>query len=411
MRMTRRDALKRAAAALAAPAVIRATALGAEGQPPASERIVMGIIGCGNRGGAVIGALAGKGAQVVAASDCYRDRRERMAARFGGEAHADFRELLERDDIEAVLVATPEHWHALCVIEACRHGKDVFCEKPLSLTIREAQAMVETARRYERVVQVGTQQRSDRLFRRACELVRNGRIGDVKTVFADPGGTSRICSLPGQPVPDGFDWDRWLGPAPWAPYHPDRCTKLRNWWNWRDYSGGLMTDRGAHDFDIVQWGLGMDGSGPVEVFPPDGGDHPLLTYRYANGVILESGEKGWGSRGALVRFTGTAGSVSVWRGGLETDPPAIAEAKVGPDDIRLEASDDHERDFLECVRSRRRPVADVAIGASSVNVCHIGNIARWLGRPLRWDPEKREFPGDEQANRLTGRPMREPWRI
>lgn len=408
-RCTRREFLR--ATAAAAPCVVASTALGAGRAPAASERITMGIIGCGGRGTSVLRGLVGSGAQCVAACDCYRDRREKTAAEYKGKAYADFRELLARDDIDAVLVATPEHWHAVMSVEACRLGKDVYCEKPLTLTAREAKAVLATARRYDRVFQVGTQQRSDPRFRFACELVRNGYIGKVTRALADPGGTSRICQLPAEPVPAGLDWDMWLGPAPWAPYHRERCVDLWHWWHWRDYSGGLMTDRGAHDFDIVQWGLGMDGSGPVEVFPPDGKQFKLLTYRYPNGVLLESGVKGWGQRAALVTFKGTEGEVSVWRGGLETKPPKLADVQIRPDEIHLYESHHHQANFLECVRNRRPAVADVEVGASSVNVCHIGNIAYWLNRPLKWDPVGQKFEGDDQANRLTWRPMREPWRL
>jgi predicted dehydrogenase len=313
-----------------------------------------------------------------------------------------------------VLVSTPEHWHAVISVEACRQGKDVFCEKPLAFTIGEAQAVLAAARRFNRVFQVGTQQRSDPRYRFACELVQNGYIGELKSVETDPGGTSRHCSLPGEPVPPGLDWDMWLGPAPWVPYNAQRCTRLRDWWTWRDYSGGLMTDRGAHDFDIVQWGVGADGSSPVEIFPPDGKDFKMLTYRYANGVIMESGAGGWGSGGrpgALVIFKGTKGEVSVWRGGIKTTPESLADVKIGAGEIHLYESDNHPGDFLKCVRTRERPAADVAIGASSVNVCHIGNIALWLDRPLQWDPARHEFPNDDEANRYRWSPMREPWRI
>jgi len=412
-RLTRRTFL-RCSGLVAAPCVIPAGALGAEGAPAPSERITIGQIGCGNRGRGVMKALVGNGAQMVAACDCYEDRRRQTAQEYNCAAFADFRELLATDGIDAVLVAVPEHWHAVICVEACRRGKDVFCEKPLAYSIREAQAVLEAARRYERVVQVGTQQRSDTRYRFACELVQNGYIGQLKSVETDPGGTSQPCSLPAEPVPPGMDWEMWLGPAPWAPYNAQRCTHLRDWWSWREYSGGLMTDRGAHDYDIVQWGVGMDGSGPVEVFPPDGKDFKMLTYRYANGVIMESGEGGWGSGGrpgALVIFKGTEGEVSVWRGGIKTVPASLTEVTIGPNEIHLYESDSHERNFLECVRTRQRPAADVGIGASSVNVCHIGNIAFWLNRPLKWDPEKLEFQGDDEANRYRWRPTREPWRI
>ncbi len=412
---TRRHVLKRAAAVLATgPVVIASTALGAGDRPAASERIVIGQIGCGGRGNGVIKALASQGGQVVAVCDVYQDRREAAAKRFKAKAYHDYRELLARDDVDAVLNATPEHWHAIVSIEACRRGKDVYCEKPLAFTVEEARATLAAARRYDRVFQTGTQQRSDGRFRFACELVRNGYIGDVKRAVTVPGGTSRHCNLPGQPVPPGLDWDTWLGPSPWAPYHNDRCVNLFKWWNWRDYSGGLMTDRGAHDFDIVQWGLDADGSGPVEIVPPKDDRRGDLVYRYPSGAVMYAGQGGWGSNGkpgAWVEFVGSKGRVEVWRGGLKTEPVSLGDVKIGPDEIHLYESNHHQANFIECVRSRRRPAADVAIGASSVNVCHVGNIAYWLNRPLKWDPQKLEFPGDEEANRLRGRPMRDPWHL
>lgn len=413
--LTRRDALKRTASVFsAAPWIVASSALGADGNTPANDRIAMGLIGCGGRGRSVIRGLVANGAEVVATCDVYKDRREGTAKKYEAKPYADFRELLARTDIDAVLNATPEHWHAIVAIEACRQGKDIYSEKPLSFTIHEAQAMLASARRYDRVFQTGTQQRSDRNYRFACELVQNGYIGDIKSVYTLPGGTSRPCTLPAQEVPPGLDWDMWLGPAPWAPYHVDRCVNLFKWWNWRDYSGGLMTDRGAHDFDIVQWGLGMDGSGPVEVIPPKAGTRDDLVYVYSSGVKMFANQGGWGSNrkpGALVVFTGTKGEIEVWRGGIKTNPASLAEVKIGPNEIHLYESHNHQLDFLECVRRRKRPAADVAIGASSVTVCHVGNIAYWLGRPLKWDPVKQEFPADEEANRLRTRAKRGPWRV
>jgi len=393
------------------PYVIASSALGRTDLPPTSERITFGLLGCGVRGMYVTRAMTRRGAQLVAACDCYRDRRRRAVSQYSGTAYADFRDVLALDDVDAVLIATPEHWHAVMAIEACRCGKDVFCEKPLSGTIREARAILAAARRYGRVFQMGTQQRSDHRFRFACELIRNGRIGEVREVSVSPGFSSQPCPLPAEPVPRGLDWDMWLGPAPWAPYHPQRCEKRFAWWNWLDYSGGQTTDHGAHDFDIVQWGLGMDGSGPVEVFPPDGRRHRQLTFRYSNGVQVRSGREGWQKRWALVTFKGTDGSVSVWRGGLETVPSDLATTRIGPGEIHLHRSDDHVGNFLECVRTRQRPVADVEAGASSAIVCHLANIAYSLKRPLKWDPCKNRFPADDDVDRLLHRPYRQPWRL
>jgi len=322
-RITRRRFLE-TLPAVVGPCVLAASVRGAEDAPPPSEQIAVGLLGCGTRGAYVARGLGPRGARVVAVCDCHRQRRDRLAQLYGCRAYADFRDVLARSDIDAVVVATPEHWHAVMVIEACRQGKDIFCEKPLSHTIAEARAMVAAVHRYQRVLQVGTQQRSDAHYRLACELVRNGRIGEVSEVQVDPGFASRPCDLPGRPSPAELDWDLWLGPAPWAPYHPERCEKRFAWWQWEDYSGGQTTDHGAHDFDIVQWGLGMDGSGPVEIVPPHGNAQSPLTLRYASGVVVHSGRQGWQQRWSLVAFKGTKGTVSVWRGGIETRPTQLA---------------------------------------------------------------------------------------
>jgi len=302
---------------------------------------------------------------------------------------------------------TPVHWHAIIALAAARAGKDIYSEKPLSLTVNEAWAMVDGVRRYGRVFQTGSQQRSNIKFRYACELVRNERIGKLKTVHVNVGPPSQEKYLPEEPIPEGFDWNRWLGPAPLQPYNSERCSGRYSggWRHIRDYSGGKMTDWGAHHFDIVQWALGMDGSGPVEIYPPDGKDHKSLTYKYANGVTMSLGD----ANGIL--FTGTKGKVEVNRGYLRTWPDSIGKEPIGPNDVRLYDSPDHIQNWIDCVRSRKTPICDVAIGASSVTVCHIGNIASWLGRPLKWNPDKRVFIGDEEANRWLDRPYRAPWSL
>ncbi|MFW6124532.1 MAG: Gfo/Idh/MocA family protein [Pirellulales bacterium] len=413
-RIPRRRVLKTGAAALGVPYLVASSALGADEKPAANDRLTIGQIGCGSRGNADMRGLVAHGAEMVAACDCYESRRRKVAEGYKCKPYADFRDLLARDDIDCVLIATPEHWHATMSIEACRAGKDVYCEKPLTYTIEEAAAVLATAQRYDRVFQVGTQQRSDPRYRFACELVRNGYIGEVKRVLTEPGGTSRPCELPPKPVPKDLDWNMWLGPAPWAPYHPDRCRDLWRWWKWRDYSGGLMTDRGAHDFDIVQWGLGMDGSGPHRVIPPKPGSKDPLRYIYPGDVEMHAGQGGWGASlgpGASVVFEGTKGKVHVWRGGIKTEPGSLAKVKIKPDEVHLMTSRNHQGNFLDSVRARQRSVADVSAGASSVTVCHIGNIAYWLDRPLTWDPAEGVFAEDDQANRYLHRPMREPWRL
>ena len=428
--ITRRSFLKRAAAAgLAAPAFVPASALGAVGTPPPSGRIAVGLIGLGKlgTGSHLNGFLNSRGVQVVAVCDVERQRldsakakaEQHYAARLGKRAYTgcaaytDFRELLARPDIDAVVIATPEHWHAVQAVEACRAGKHVYCEKPMAHSIGEARAVVDAAGRYGVVFQVGSQQRSDRTFRVACELVRSGRIGKVHTVHVNVGGPPRDCYLPGEPTPPSMNWDLWLGPAPWRPY----SSKLQplhtdNWGPWRpyrDYGGSSMTDIGAHHFDIAQWGLGMDHTGPVEIHPPDGDDHPRLTYTYANGVTLFHGG---GMAGSAVDFIGSDGRVAVNRGQfLETEPESLVREQLNPNEVHLYESRNHRGNWLDGIRLGKPTICPAEVGCRSVSVCHLGNLAYWLKRPLKWDPVNERFVGDEEANRLVLPPMRSPWRV
>ncbi|MDD8043561.1 MAG: hypothetical protein PHC78_07330 [Verrucomicrobiota bacterium] len=287
-----------------------------------------------------------------------------------------------------------------------KQGKDVYCQKPLTLTIREAWTLVETARRYGRVLQTGSQQRSSHEFWLACSLVRNGRIGEVKQVNVNVGGPSFPKLFAEEPIPEGFDWDMWLGPAPKMPYNAERCSGSYSggWRLVRDYSGGMMTDWGAHHFDITQWGLGMAGSGPVKIEPPNINEDGLLTYTYENGtkVVHQGGGNG-------VLFIGTEGEIEVNRGHFRADPVSVGDENFAASETPLYRSDNHYRDFLECVKSRQRPICDVEVGASSVTMCHLGNIAWWLGRTLQWDPNTRQMVGDEEASRWVDRPKRAPW--
>jgi predicted dehydrogenase len=417
---SRREFLKRfSAAAVAAPYVLSSPAWG---RNPPSERITLGLIGIGNQGGGHLGNLVNHADfQILAVCDVDRTKREnarkvvegayaaqREAGAYRGcDLYNNFEDLLARDDLDAVLIAVPDHWHAIIAIAACRAGKDVYCEKPLALTIRDAREMVRAARRYGRVFQTGSQQRSESNFRLACELVRIGRIGKLQRVHVGVGGPSSERYLPEEPVPDGFDWNRWLGPAVWQPYNHTRCSGDYGggWRMIRDYSGGMMTDWGAHHFDIAQWGMGMDGSGPVEVIPPNVAEAKTLTYRYASGVLMYHGE----ANGIL--FTGTDGKVEVNRGYFKTWPDEIGKEPLGPGDVHLYESPGHYEDWVNCIRERRRPICDVAIGASSVTVCHLGNIAWWLGRTLHWNPDRQEIIGDEGASRWLDRPKRAPWRV
>jgi predicted dehydrogenase len=366
MRVSRRWFLKGALAAAAAPYMITSTALGAGAVPAASNRLTTGHIGIGNQGSGLFGSVLGNSsAQILAVCDVrqwVRDKfqksveerysADRAAGTFKGCAsYNDFYELAARTDIDAVVIAVPDHWHAIITIEMAKAGKDIYCEKPMALTVRQARAMVNAVRRYGRVYQNGSMQRSMAEFRKGCELVRNGRIGEVKTVNVNVGGPSTDKQFPEQPVPEGMDWNRWLGPAPWAPYNEERCSGNYSggWRLVRDYSGGMMTDWGAHHFDIAQWGLGMDESGPVEIIPPDGKDVKLLTYKYANGVTMYHGGGGNG-----VLFTGTKGKIEVNRGTFKSYPDEIGLEPTGPGDIHLYKSTNHMVDWMECIKARRR---------------------------------------------------------
>jgi predicted dehydrogenase len=421
-KVSRRTLLKGAAGVLAVPYFVPASALGRGGWLPPSERITVGFIGIGNMGGGHLGGfLDDKEVQVVAVCDVRRDVREgskkkvedkyaadRQAGTFKGcEDYNNFEDLLARPHIDAVLIAVPDHWHATIGCAAARAGKDIYSEKPLTLTIKEAWELVATVRRYGRVFQTGSQQRSEGNFRLACELVQSGRIGKLQTVTVNIGEPSQEAYLPEQPIPDGFDWNRWLGPAPVQPYNAERCSGNYGggWRKIRDYSGGMTTDWGAHHYDIAQWGMGMDGNGPVEIIPPNGKDVEHMTFKYANGVVMQRAQ----ANGVL--FTGTEGEIEVNRGYFQATPKSIAEEPLGPKDVHLYNSPGHRQDWINCIRSRKRPICDVAIGASSVTVCHLSNIAYWLGRPIKWDPAKKEIIGDSEATRWLDRPKRAPWRL
>jgi len=419
-RLTRREFLSGSAAAagtaLAWPAIVPSSVFGADAP---SSRITMGCIGTGGQGTSDMKGFKGQsGCQVVAVCDVDVSHAEKAAQAAGLDAKAcckDFRELLARSDIDTVLIATPDHWHVPTAMAAVRAGKDVYCEKPLTLTIAEGRRLADEVKRYGRVLQTGSQQRSSAEFHKACELVVNGRIGKLQTMRVGISNNNRTCepTWTPEPVPDGFDYDLWLGPAPWAPYHTQRCH-----YQFRfilDYSGGQMTNWGAHHLDIAQWGNQSDNTGPVEIvgkgeFPKTGLFTTALKadieYIYANGVkmFLKSG-------GGGTRFEGTEGWIYVNRGKLEAEPKSLLTSVIGPDEKRLYESRDHKRNFLDCVRSRKDPICTAEIGHRSGTVCHLGNIAMLLDRPLKWDPQKEQFIGDDEANRMTRRPARAPWRI
>jgi predicted dehydrogenase len=434
--LSRRGFMQQSLAALTAtglPAWYAGEVLGreedakAEKKPTSpNERIVMGAIGIGSpqsRGRAIYNDArkSKQGVQYIAACDVdsrHLTNALEMMSKDGftnAKGHKDYRELLDNKEIQAVTIATPDHWHALVAVEALRKGKDVYCEKPLTLTIAEGQYLVKIAKETGRVFQVGSQQRSDSRFRLACELVRNGRIGKVKLVETRIGGIDPAGPFKKEPVPQGLDWNFWLGPAPEVDYIPQRCHYEFRWWY--EYSGGKMTDWGAHHNDIAQWGLGMDGSGPVEVEglgyvdrrPDCYNVHTnfLVRYRYANGaeLICSSG----GDNG--IRFVGEDGRwIFVSRSEIKASSPNLLKEPLPANATRLYVSNNHMRNFLECLKTRKPTICPAEIGFSSVTVCHIGVIALRIGKKLKWDPVAERFD-DEEANKMLSRPMRSPWRL
>jgi predicted dehydrogenase len=445
-RQTRRQFLHTTAGALAAPLIVPASCLGREDKPAASKRITVGAIGCGNMGmGDIKGLLADERVQVVAVCDVNKESagywnngiagrepakrmveekyaKETKAGTYKGcDTYTDFRDLIARKDIDVVVVSTPDHWHAIPVVAAAKAGKDIYCQKPLSLTIAEGRAMSDAVKKYKRVFQTGSQQRSDKNFRRACELVRNGRIGKVKTVRVGlPAGRTDYAKTGDkkkpEPVPKGFDYDLWLGPAPEAPYAPARCLINFRWIY--DYSGGQVTDWGGHHPDCAQWGLGTEHTGPVEirnakgVFPPDELWNTATEYYfeavYADGItmIISNKEK------MGVKWEGSEGWVSADRGRHDASSKDILESKIGEKETHLYVSDNHYRNFIDCVISRKETVAPVETAHRSITICHLGNIAMRLGREkLKWDPAKEQIVGDAEAGKMLSRSYRGSWKL
>jgi predicted dehydrogenase len=416
-----------AGTALAAPLLVRRSALGADQKAAPSDRLGLGFIGMGTMNRGHLGWFLGQGdVQVLAVCDVDTTRRDnakkRVEERYtvgasyqGCGAYNDFRELLSRRDIDAVVIAAPDHWHTILLVEACKAHKDIYGEKPLTLTIGEAKLAIDAVRKYDIVFQTGSQQRSEDGFRHACELVRSGRIGKLTTVYASVGGPSHPCDLPEESLEPGLDWDRWLGPAPKRPYNSTLSPRgvhqhFPAWRNYREYSGGGMTDWGAHHFDIAQWGIGADEAGPVEIVPPENPQEEHgVRFIYENGVTLIHGGKQGINFGVV--FVGTEGEIYVDRGRSGSKPETIIKQEIGEKDVHLGRSPGHQRDWLNCVRSRKRPLCDVEIGARSVTVCHLGNLAYWNRRKLRWDPKNWKFVGDSEAATWIDRPRRDPYQL
>lgn len=446
---SRRHFLKRSlggAAALSFPTVIPSSALGKAGTVAPSERVTMGVIGTGGRGTADLkNFLNDERVKVVAVCDVEKSStrynqnvvkqfgalgREPVRAMvdesYGGKGcdmFADFRELLAREDIDSVLIATPDHWHALHAVAAAKAGKHIYCEKPLSLTIDQGRKMVTEIEASGKVWQTGSQQRSDVHFRMACEIVRNGRIGQLKEIRVGLASDNRdnnghASQTDPDPVPEGLDYDMWLGPAPDAPFCPAR---LHSNWRWMyDYSGGNLTDFGAHHLDIAQWALDTERSGPVEFYdfaatwPEKGALYTTpptfsFTCRYENGVEMKVADKM--DFGSGIQFIGSEGTITSNRGKLSVEPDK-SRAKLGPDDIRLYESKDHFRNFIDAITMGVKAAAPIETAHRSITIAHLGNIALRLGREqLRWDPAAERILDDPEADAMRTRPMRGPWSL
>ncbi len=446
-RMTRRRFLatsaKAAGGAMAAPYVLTSAALGNAQTPPASERVTLGHIGVGNRGGALLRYfLKLPDCRCVAVADPFTSRRDGQAKRVNDHyaksgkraagktcvAYRDFRELVARDDIDAVVIATPDHWHVPTAIAAARTGKDLYVEKPLGLSVEQNRALRAEVDRFGLVFQYGTQQRSTPHFRRACELVRNGRIGKVHTVnvwcpSGEKGGSTQV-----EPVPDDLDYDMWLGPAPVKPYTNDRVAARGAYWI-SDYALGFVAGWGAHPLDIAQWGLDTDHTGPVDyegkgVFPTEGLYDTAISWdvhcTYASGVtmrfmspdVAEPISKKHGlQRGLGTMFIGEKGWIDVDRSRVYADPPELAGAEIGPEEMHLYESNHHWHNFIDCVKTRRDTVCTMEAAVRSDTISQLTEIAIRTERKIRWDPVEEQILGDEAASRMLTRAMRSPWRL
>lgn len=425
-KLTRRDFLGKTAL-LSTFFIVPRHVLGGVGYTAPSDMLSLGFIGCGKQAFGLKNAFLNTGeAQIIAACDVYghklnafTDQVNKYYADKAGKAdykscksYDDFRQILDRKDVDAVVIVTPDHWHAAMAVRAAEAGKDIYCEKPLSLTVAEGRAMVNATRKHKRVFQTGSMQRSQKEFRDAVELVRAGYIGDIKQIKVSVGGPPVPYDLQGQEVPADLNWNSWLGPNEFKPYHNDLAPALTDnfWGRWRAYKefgGGFMTDWGAHMFDIVQWALDKDGSGPVEVIPPDGKDYKFLTYKYADGTPVTHEDFGIGN---AVRFIGSEGQIDVVRGKMTTTPEGLKDKIPAAGAGKVYRSENHYKDFFNAMRQRSKPICDVEIGHRTATMCNIGNIAYELKRPLKWDPVKEKF-NDAQANALCTRKLNKDWGI
>ncbi len=408
---TRREFLKRSAAvstALSAPIFIPASVLGRENAPGANEQVIIGVIGVGGRCNQLIDQVPA-GGKIVAACDCFFHRAKEAAKRRNAKwtLYHDYRKMFDKEKLDAVIIATPDHARTLPCIRAVQAGLDVYAEKPLTVYIREGRILVNAVRKHNRVFQVGTQQRTMEINRFCCEYVRDGKIGKVEQVLAvNYPGPRRYKGLPEEPVPATDDWNTWCGPTELRPFNKQLQFA---WMQWRDFSGGEMTNWGAHGVDQIQWALGKDGTGPTELWPD--GPNGIVAMRYADGTPVRfEKEEGKGPMGGAI-FIGAKCKMEINRNKFATNPkdfvknapdPAVQQKWEGDGWIARP----HIQNWLDCIKTRQRPNADVEIGHRSISVCHLVNITRELNRKLKWDPETEKFVGDDEANKLLDRPRR-----
>ena len=409
-----------------------------------SNRITLGFIGLGVQGRGLLNNFLRKdGAQVVAVCDVDANRREdgrqRVDTHYAKQTESgsgrgcmvfeDFRELVARPDLDAVVIATPDHWHAVIAIAAAEAGKDIYCEKPLSKSVHESRAMVRAVRKHHRILQVGSMQRSMREFRVACELIRNGTLGKIERVEVTVGGPAKPCDLPEEAAEPGLNWDLWLGPAARRPYNSILSPRgvhnnYPNWRHYREFGGGAVTDFGAHHFDIAQWGLGMDESGPVEIIPPTDWQTAQngVRMRYANGIaLLHAPGKNditfFGQDGVVQvdrgRISVTIGGRSIEKGEMPLrDQLERIEKEFLPNPkVKLYRSADHLADWLAAIRSRQQPICDVETGARTATVCHLVNLAYYHGQPMKWNPAREKFTGGTGDESWIDIPHRPEWKV
>jgi predicted dehydrogenase len=414
---SRREFLKRSAAAssaIAVPTFIPGRVLGLENTPPPSEQILIGVIGVGGRSRQLMEQVP-VGGRIVALADCYPKRASDAAAERNAKwpVYQDYRDMFDSERLDAVIVGTPDHARTLPCIRAVQAGLDVYAEKPLTAYIREGRVLVDAVRKHKRIFQVGTQQRTMEINRFCCEYIRDGKIGKVEKVEGvNYTGPRRYEGLPEEPIPDGDDWNTWCGPTELRPFN----NQLQfAWMQWRDYSGGEMTNWGAHGIDQIQWALGMDGTGPTELWPDDPGSNGAVSMKYKVGPTVHFVRKEAPMGGAV--FFGSECKMEINRNRFATNPADFV--KDSPDPVKQDATWEgpgwiarpHIQNWLDCIKSREMPNADVEIGHRSISVCHLLNITRELGRKLYWDPEKEQFVNDDEANKLLDRPRREGFEL